>query len=100
MKAMGLTEPPLKDTIWQEDPFSFISPSEFETLGINPDDIPAGTFAALKHPSYLPSLFGGNAYGCGFFEVYDRLDTQDIKSLQKISLDDPLLWSMTILNPA
>jgi hypothetical protein len=86
---MGLTEPPLIETIWQEDPFSFISPSEFETLGINPEDIPTGTFASFKHPSYLPSRFGGNAYGFGFFEVYDRLDTQDVKSLQRISLDDP-----------
>ncbi len=73
---------------WQKDSFHFIKTEEFEGLGIDPSDIPLGTFAALKHPSHLPSKFGGNAYGFGFFEVYDRLDPKDLNLLQSISFDN------------
>jgi len=78
-----------KETFWQEDSFRFIKPDEFEALGIDPSDIPVGTFAALKHPSHLESRFGGNAYGSGLFEVYDRLRPKDIKFLQNITFEDP-----------
>jgi hypothetical protein len=78
-----------KDTFWQEDPFRFIKPEEFESLGIDPADIPLGTFAALKHPSQLPSRFGGNAYGFGLYEFNDRLKPRSAKLLQSINFEKP-----------
>jgi len=83
------TDTPLTESFWQEDPFGFIKEEEFEDLGIDPADIPAGTFAARRHPPQLPSRFGGNAYGFGFFEIYDRLDSEDSKLLQSITFDNP-----------
>ncbi len=76
------------ESFWQKDSFHFIKAEEFEALGIDPSDIPLGTFAALKHPSHLPSKFGGNAYGFGLVEVYDRLDPRDIKLLQSVTFDN------------
>lgn len=78
---------PLKP-FWQKDSFRFIRPQQFEALGIHPTDIPPGTFPARKHPSHLPSRFGGNAYGFGLFEIYDRLKPKDIQLLQSITFDD------------
>ncbi len=75
-------------SFWQRDSFHFIKAEECEGLGIDAADIPLGTFPALKHPSHLPSKFGGNAYGFGFFEVHDRLDPEDIKLLQSITFDN------------
>ncbi|MBW1915518.1 MAG: hypothetical protein JRI86_11380 [Deltaproteobacteria bacterium] len=80
---------PQKEDFWLEDPFLLIKQEEFNELGINPADIPPGTLAARKHPPQLTTRFGGNAYGFGFFEIYDRLGEDDIKLLQSISLDDP-----------
>ena len=77
------------ETIWQEDSFRFIEPEEFQALGIDPEDIPTGTFPALKHPSQLLSRFGGNAYGFGLVEVHDRLKPKDIKLLQTIHFENP-----------
>jgi len=74
---------------WQKDSFRPIKPEEFKALGIDPADIPLGTFAARKHPSQLQSRFGGNAYGFGFFEIYDRLKPKDLKLFQSIALDNP-----------
>ena len=48
-----------------------------------------GTFVSLKHPSQLRSRFGGNAYGCGLFEDFDRLRPKEIRSLQSVSLEKP-----------
>jgi hypothetical protein len=72
------------ESLWQEDYFRFIKPEEFTSLGIDPSDIPLGTLPAQKHPFPLPSRFGGNAYGFGLFEFYDRLKPKDIKLLQRI----------------
>ncbi len=85
---MDLTNPFPSEISWQ-DSFRSIKPDEFIALGIDPADIPLGTFAALKHPSQLESRFGGNAYGFGLFEVYDRVKAKDIKLLQSIAFDDP-----------
>ena len=74
---------------WQKDSFRSIKPEEFKALGIDPADIPLGTFAARKHPSHLNSRFGGNAYGFGFFETYDRLKPKDLKLFQSITFDNP-----------
>jgi len=86
---MNPSEPLTIDTIGGEGPFSFIKPEEFDSLGINPEDIPPGTFVSLKHPTQIPSRFGGNAYGFGFFEVYTRLNKKDLELLQAVSLEDP-----------
>ncbi|MCP4682102.1 MAG: hypothetical protein GY864_07200 [Desulfobacterales bacterium] len=85
MNAIDSSPP---ETFWQNDSFSLIKPDEFKTLGIDPGDIPIGTFAALKHPSYLPSRFGGNAYGFGLFEIHDRLKPKDLKRLHSVSFDN------------
>jgi hypothetical protein len=82
---MDPTNPFLTEISWHENSFRFIKPDEFEVLGINPADIPLGTFPALKQPTQLQSRFGGNAYGFGLFEVHDRLETENIKLLHSIT---------------
>jgi len=86
---MGPTDSLPSDTFRQEASFDFIKPEEYESLGIDPRDIPPGTIPARKHPSQLPSRFGGNAYGFGFFEVYDRLSPKDIQLLVSLRPEDP-----------
>ena len=78
----------LKDAFWRNDSFRFLKLEEFESHGIVPSDIPQGTFPALKHPTHLQSRYGGNAYGFGLFEIYDRLKPKDIKLLHSISFDN------------
>jgi hypothetical protein len=77
-----------QDSFWSEDPFGIIKPDEFADLGINPSDITPGTLAAHRHPPLLSSRFGGNAYGFGFFEIYDRLESGDLKLIQSIEFDN------------
>lgn len=72
----------------EESSFKPIRPEEYASLGVDPADILLGTFPSLKHPSQLQSRFGGNAYGLGLFEIYDRLDDEDIEFLQSIDLDN------------
>jgi hypothetical protein len=78
-----------QESFLKEDSFGFIKAEDFESLGIDAADIPSGTFPARKHPSRLLSRFGGNAYGFGFFEAYDRLSPRDQKVLQSISAGQP-----------
>jgi len=78
-----------QESFLKEDPFGFIQPEEYEPLGIDPSDVPPGTFPARKHPSKLLSRFGGNAYGFGFFEVYDRASPKDLRLLQSIKPENP-----------
>lgn len=63
--------------------FRLINPDEYRRYGINPQDVPIGTFAAEDHPGFLPSRFGGNAYGLGLIEqdVLTRADTDFIESV-------------------
>jgi len=77
-----------EETLWQEGPFQFINPDDFPSLGIDPASVPLGTFASFKHPSQLRSRFGGNAYGFGLFEDYDRLKRSEIEQLRAINLDN------------
>ena len=86
---MNSTTHLLKEALWQKDVFQFIDPDQFEDLGIDPDSVPLGTYASFRHPSQLRSRFGGNAYGTGFFEDYDRLSPEEIKTLNSIALDRP-----------
>lgn len=86
--AMESTQNQSSESFLQEDPFGSIRFQEFESLGIDPEEIPAGTFAARKHPAKLLSRFGGNAYGFGFFELYDRLSPKDLQLLQSLSLQN------------
>ncbi len=78
-----------QESFLKEDSFGFIKAEDFESLGIDASDIPSGTFPARKHPSRLLSRFGGNAYGFGFFEVYDRLSPNDLRLLQSITPHKP-----------
>lgn len=85
---MNTVETPSTKAFWQEDSFSFIKPEEFDSLGIDIDDIPPGTVPARKHPAQLKSRFGGNAYGFGFYELYDRLSSQEAELLQPVSSEN------------
>ena len=87
--TMANTESFAQESFLKEDPFGFIPPEDCESLGIDPSDIPSGTFPARRHPSKLVSRFGGNAYGFGFFEVYDRLSPKDLRLLQSITPENP-----------
>jgi hypothetical protein len=87
--VMANTESLSQETFLKEDSFGFIQPEEYASLGIDPSDIPPGTYPAHKHPSKLISRFGGNAYGFGFFEVYDRLSPKDLKLLQSLTPENP-----------
>ena len=78
-----------QESFLKENPFGFIKSEDFESLGIDASDIPSGTFPARKHPSRLLSRFGGNAYGFGFFEAYERLSPRDQRLLQSIPPDKP-----------
>ena len=78
-----------KNSLWKEGPLQFIKPGDFLSLGIDPSSVPLGTFASFKHPSQLRSRFGGNAYGFGLFEDFDRLKPREIEWLHSISLDNP-----------
>ena len=86
---MSSTDSLASEAFLQEDPLGFIKPEEFDSLGIEATDIQPGTFAARKHPSKLLSRFGGNAYGFGFFEVYERLSARELKLIQSITPDNP-----------
>lgn len=75
---------------WQSKPFDqhetffrFIDPEDYPRLGIDPQDVPMGTFLAEDHPTFLPSRYGGNAYGLGLIEqsVLNKTDTDFLESL-------------------
>ena len=68
--------------------FRLISPEDYPHFGINAQDVPMGTFASEDHPSYLPSRFGGNAYGLGLIEQSVLTDA-DTDFLESIDFDDP-----------
>ena len=82
---MPSIDSPDKSEIWYEDPFHFIKPQEYESFGIDIEDISPGTIPARRHPSYLPGRFGGNAYGLGFYELYERLSPDELAMLDSIS---------------
>ncbi|OQX66242.1 MAG: hypothetical protein B5M55_00555 [Desulfococcus sp. 4484_242] len=86
---MGSINPHPQQSLSQEGPFQFINPEDFPSLGIDPSSVPLGTFASFKHPSQLRSRFGGNAYGFGLFEDYDRLKPGEIGRLQSVNLHNP-----------
>jgi hypothetical protein len=63
--------------------FRAIKPEDYARLGIDPQDVPVGTFAAQDHPTFLPSRFGGNAYGLGLVEqsVLSKTDTDFLEQV-------------------
>lgn len=67
----------------QKTIFRLIDPTDYAIHGIDPQDVPMGTFAAEDHPSFLPSRFGGNAYGLGLVEqgALSRADTEFLEGL-------------------
>lgn len=67
--------------------YRFIAPERFDELGIDPEDVPLGTFPAEDHPPFLPDRFGGNAYGLGLFEQ-TVLPEPEAKLLDELDLDD------------
>ncbi|SMC23548.1 hypothetical protein SAMN02746041_01755 [Desulfacinum hydrothermale DSM 13146] len=74
-----------------EDPriaFRVIDPADYARYGIDPKDVPFGTYAAQDHPSFLISRHGGNAYGFGLVEQ-TKLSKADFDFLQSLDLTDP-----------
>ncbi len=67
--------------------FRLISPMDYERFGIDPQDVPMGTFASEDHPGFLPSRLGGNAYGLGLAEQ-SALGDADLRFLETIDFDD------------
>jgi hypothetical protein len=81
---------PLPDRIRTFDiSYKLIPPDEFGPLGIDPKDVPVGTFVAEDHPPFLASRFGGNAYGLGIVEHRDKLEPSELEFLEKLDLSDP-----------
>ena len=68
--------------------YRFIPQERFEELGIDPEDVPLGTFPAEDHPPFLPDRFGGNAYGLGLYEQ-TALSPRQARLLESLDLDDP-----------
>jgi len=68
--------------------YRFIAPERFPELGIDPEDVPLGTFPAEDHPPFLPDRFGGNAYGLGLFEQ-SELPEDQARFLSRVDWDDP-----------
>jgi len=63
--------------------FRLINEEDYPRVGIDPQDVPMGTFASEDHPTFLPSRFGGNAYGLGLIEqsVLTGSDTEFLESI-------------------
>jgi hypothetical protein len=80
---------PLPDRIQTYDiSYRFIRPEEFASRGIDPRDVPVGTFVAEDHPPFLASRFGGNAYGFGIVEHRDKLAPAEIDFLEQMDFSD------------
>lgn len=67
--------------------FRLIDPEDYPQFGIDPQDVPMGTFASEDHPGFLPSRFGGNAYGLGLIEQ-SVLTNADTEFLENIDFQD------------
>jgi len=81
---------PLPDRIRTVDiSYQIVRPEEFASLGIDPQDVPVGTFVAKDHPPFLASRFGGNAYGMGIVEQRDKLGTSELDFLEGLDFSDP-----------
>jgi len=81
---------PLPDRIRTVDiSYQIVRPEEFVSLGIDPQDVPVGTFVAKDHPPFLASRFGGNAYGMGIVEQRDKLGTSELDFLEGLDFSDP-----------
>ena len=81
--------PPLPDRIRTVDiSYRVVRPEEFASLGIDPRDVPVGTFVAEDHPPFLASRFGGNAYGLGVVETLDKLAASELDFLEGLEFSD------------
>ena len=81
---------PLPDRIHTFDiSYRIVRPEDFDSLGIDPQDIPVGTYVAEDHPPFLASRFGGNAYGLGIVEQLDKLEVGELDFLESFDLSDP-----------
>ncbi|MCF8034063.1 MAG: hypothetical protein K9K69_16975 [Desulfarculaceae bacterium] len=67
--------------------YRIIDPERFSELGIDPEDVPLGTYPAEDHPPFLPDRMGGNAYGLGLFE-HATLPPAEAGLVDKLDLDN------------
>ncbi|MCB2227139.1 MAG: hypothetical protein KQH53_10725 [Desulfarculaceae bacterium] len=65
--------------------YRIIDPERFGELGIDPEDVPLGTYPAEDHPPFLPDRMGGNAYGLGLFE-HATLPPAEAELVEKLDL--------------
>jgi hypothetical protein len=72
--------------------YRFIDPERFAELGIDPEDVPLGTYPAENHPPFLPDRLGGNAYGLGLFE-HATLPPEEARLMEGLDLDDAVAVS-------
>ncbi len=82
-KGLGLIENLEEDLLSY---FQCIFPEQYEFYGIDEEDVSFGAIPALKHPTFLPSPSGGNAYGLGLLEQ-SLLKEEEIKFLSSLNLD-------------
>ncbi len=81
---------PLPDRVQTFDiSYRIVRPEDFGSLGIDPQDIPVGTYVAEDHPPFLASRFGGNAYGLGIVEQRDKLGVGELDFLESFDLSNP-----------
>ncbi|MHC1742307.1 MAG: hypothetical protein AB9873_04630 [Syntrophobacteraceae bacterium] len=67
--------------------FRLINPADYDRFGVDPQDVPMGTFASEDHPGFLPSRLGGNAYGLGLAEQ-SALSDADLQFLETVDFED------------
>ena len=67
--------------------YRIIDPERFAELGIDPEDVPLGTYPAEDHPPFLPDRLGGNAYGLGLFEQA-TLPPEEARLVEGLDLED------------
>lgn len=72
---------------YRQDLFRIIDAAAYPRFGIDPQDVPIGTFAAEDHPNFLASRSGGNAYGLGLIEQA-KLTRADFDFIQELDFED------------
>ncbi|MBF0497132.1 MAG: hypothetical protein HQK58_11260, partial [Deltaproteobacteria bacterium] len=68
--------------------YRLITPDEYVPMGIDPEDIPEGTFPAHNHPSFLHSRYGGNAFGFGLFEASASLSAPEYDFISSLDFEN------------
>jgi len=87
MKKRPAASPRQPPPEYRQDLFRIIDAADYPRFGIDPQDVPIGTFAAEDHPNFLASRSGGNAYGLGLIEQ-NKLTRADFDFIQQLDFQD------------